>query len=270
LEGCYNILELNKIYNEDCIGNKGMCLIPDKSIDMILCDPPFGTTASNWDKCINSTLLWNQYERIIKDNGAICLFASGLFTNKLINSNNKLYKYKWIWVKNEKGNFVNAKNRPMTQYEEILVFSKGNTANGSKNKMVYYPQGTKIINQKQPVYKNNFGSMAGKRKSHKDTFITEVGNYPTDILYFDAKAKMHRLHPNEKPVELLEYLINTYTNENETVLDNCMGSGTTAIACINSNRNYIGFEWCPDEPHDTYFKLAEERIKNYKNNIKTT
>ena len=246
-----------------------MCLIPDKSVDMILCDLPYGTTACKWDKNINHLLLWNQYERIIKDDGAIVLFANGSFTNKLINSNEVLYKYKWIWIKNEKGNFVNAKNRPMTQYEEILVFSKGNTANGSKIKMKYYPQGTKIINQKQPVYKNNFGSMAGKRKSHKDIFITETGNYPTDILFFDAKAKMHRLHPNEKPVELFEYLIKTYTNEGETVLDNCMGSGTTAIACINTKRNYIGFEWCPDEPHDTYFKLANKRIEDYLNEVKT-
>lgn len=249
------ILEINKIYNEDCL--EGMKKIDGKSIDMILCDLPYGTTASKWDKYINNTLLWEQYERIITDNGAIVLFASGSFANKLINSNEKLYKYKWIWIKNEKSNFVNAKNRPMTQFEEILIFSKGNTANGSKIKMAYYPQGTKVINQKQPVYKNNFGSIAGKRKSHQDTFVTEIGNYPTDILFFNAKAKMHRLHPNEKPIELCEYLINTYTNEGNLVLDNCMGSGTTAISAINTNRNFIGFE-----KDTTYFEIAKKRIED--------
>ena len=261
------MIESNKIYNEDCIGKNGMCLILDESVDMILCDLPFGTTASQWDKLLDFKKLWSEYERIIKDNGAIVLFASGNFTHKLINSNEKLYKYKWIWIKNGKNNFVNAKNRPMTQFEEILIFSKGNTANGSKNKMIYYPQDLIIINQKQNVKKDNFGSVAGKRKSHKDFFITEKGGYPTDVLFFNAKAKMGRLHPNEKPIDLCEYLIKTYTQENEIVLDNCMGSGTTAIACLNTNRNYIGFEWCPDEPHNTYYDLANKRIEEHKRKI---
>ena len=129
------MLDLNKIYNMDCL--EGMKDIPDKSIDMILCDLPYGTTASKWDKFIPVNLLWEQYERVIKPDGAIILTASGQFTHKLIQSNLKLYKYKWIWVKSKKGNFVNAKNRPMTNFEEVLVFSKGNTANGSKIKMKY-------------------------------------------------------------------------------------------------------------------------------------
>ena len=238
---------------------QGDCLevmkdIPDKSIDMILCDLPYGTTASSWDKIIDSDKLWNEYERIIKDNGAIVLFASGLFTNKLINSNDKLYRYKWIWFKTKRGNFVNAKNRPMTSYEEICVFSKGATANGSKIKMKYFPQGLK------PIYKINndksgsrFGTMAGKRPSHKQITIQEWTNYPFDVLQFDSVGKP--IHPTEKPIELLKYLIKTYTNENDTVLDNCMGSGSTGVACINTNRNFIGIEL-----DEKYFEIAKQRI----------
>ena len=231
--------------------------IPDKSIDMILCDLPYGTTASSWDKIIDSDKLWNEYERIIKDNGAIVLFASGLFTNKLINSNDKLYRYKWIWFKTKRGNFVNAKNRPMTSYEEICVFSKGATANGSKIKMKYYPQGLK------PIYKvsidngTRFGTMAGKRPSHKKVTVQEWTNYPFDVLQFDSVGKP--IHPTEKPTALLEYLIKTYTNEGETVLDNCMGSGSTGVACINTNRNFIGIEL-----DENYFNIAKERIENAK------
>ena len=231
--------------------------IPDKSIDMILCDLPYGTTASAWDKVIDSKKMWEQYERIIKDDGAIVLFASGLFTNKLINSNYKIYRYKWIWFKTKRGNFVNAKNRPMTSYEEICVFSKGITANGHGNKMKYYPQGLK------PIYKVNkdggsrFGTMAGKRPSHQETTIQEWTNYPFDILQFDSVGKP--IHPTEKPNELLKYLIKTYTNEKETVLDNCMGSGTTGVACKNLNRNFIGIEM-----DEQYFNIAKERIENTK------
>jgi site-specific DNA-methyltransferase (adenine-specific) len=245
------MLELNQIYNMDCL--EGMKRIDDKSVDMILCDLPYGTTASSWDKIINSVELWNQYERIIKDNGAIVLFASGQFTQKLINSNEKLYKYKWIWLKTKRGNFVNAKNRPMTSYEEVLVFSKGNTANGSKIKMKYNPQGLIPIYKENKFCESRFGTMAGKRPSHKEVTIQEFTNYPCDTLNFDSVGKP--LHPTQKPVDLLEYLIKTYTNESEIVLDNCIGSGSTAVACINTNRQYIGFELSKE-----YCDLATKRI----------
>lgn len=231
-------LELNRVYQMDCL--EGMKLIPDKSINSIICDLPYGTTASSWDKIIDFEQLWNEYERIIVDEGAIILTASGSFTHKTIQSNEKLYKYKWIWVKNKKGNFVNAKNRPMTSFEEVLVFSKGNTANGSKLKMNYYPQGLTKINKKQKAGKNRFGTMAGKRPSHKEEFITEYTGYPSDVLYFDKDSE--NLHPTQKPVALFEYLIKTYTQEGDVVLDNCMGSGTTAVACELTNRKWIGFE----------------------------
>lgn len=239
---------------------QGDCLevmknIPDKSIDMILCDLPYGTTASSWDKIINADDLWQQYERIIKDNGAIVLFASGQFTYKLISSNEKIYRYKWIWFKTKRGNFVNAKNRPMTSYEEILVFSKGTTANGSKIKMKYYPQGLIPIHKINIDNGTRFGTMAGKRPSHKKETIQEWTNYPFDVLQFESVGKP--IHPTEKPVALLEYLIKTYTNEGETVLDNCMGSGSTGVACVNTNRNFIGIEL-----DENYFNIAKERINS--------
>ena len=246
-------MENIKLINGDCL--KEMKQIKDKSIDMILCDLPYGTTASAWDKIIDSKKLWEQYERVIKDNGAIVLFASGLFTNKLINSNDKIYRYKWIWFKTKRGNFVNAKNRPMTAYEEICIFSKGVTANGNGNKMKYYPQGLKPIHKVNKDGGSRFGTMAGKRPSHQEITIQEWTNYPFDVLQFESVGKP--IHPTEKPNDLLEYLIKTYTNENEVVLDNCMGSGSTGVACVNTNRNFIGIEL-----DKTYFDIAKKRISN--------
>ena len=237
---------------------QGDCLelmkeLPDNSADMILCDLPYGTTASKWDKHLPAEELWRQYERIIADDGAIVLTASGQFTHKLIQSNVNMYKYKWIWVKTRSGNFVNAKNRPMTKFEEVLVFSKGNTANGSINKMKYNPQGLIEVNKVKKNGENKFGTMAGKRPGHKKETVQKFTNYPTDVLFFDSVGKP--IHPTEKPVELFEYLIRTYTNEGETVLDNCMGSGTTGVACKNLNRNFIGMEL-----DENYFNIAKKRI----------
>jgi len=247
---------MNKIIKSVILGDclEEMMEIPEKSIDMILCDLPYGTTASSWDKIIDSKLLWCEYERIISDKGAIVLFSSGQFTNKLISSNEKLYRYKWIWFKTKRGNFVNAKNRPMTSYEEVCIFSKGVTANGCNNKMKYFPQGLK------PIYKINkdggsrFGTMAGKRPSHKEITIQKWTNYPFDLLQFDSVGKP--VHPTEKPVALLEYLIKTYTNEGDLVLDNCAGSGTTGVACKNLNRNYILIE-----KEQKYIDIIKERLK---------
>lgn len=247
---------------------QGDCLelmkdIPDKSIDMILCDLPYGTTANKWDKIIDSDKMWSEYERIVTDKGAIVLFASGQFTNKLINSNEKLYRYKWVWVKNKKGNFVNAKNRPMTQYEEICVFSKGITANTKhiERKMNYFPQGLKEVNIKKKNGETKFGTVAGKRPSHKKETIQTHTGYPTDVLFFNTVSGKPQ-HPTQKPVALLEYLIKTYTNEGMTVLDNCMGSGSTGVACKHLNRNFIGMEL-----DSNYFKIAKERINNNKGDL---
>ena len=245
------MIELNKIYNEDCL--EGMKKIPDGSIDMILCDLPYGTTASKWDSIIDFEKLWEEYERIISDNGAIVLTASGSFTHKVISSNEKLFRYKWIWIKSRPGNFVNANNRPMTKYEEILVFSRGKTANGSKNKMKYNPQGLIEVNKTTKASPNRFGTMAGKRPSHQKYTKQKYTNYPVDVLEFNSLGSYS--HPNQKPVDLFEYLIKTYTNKGETVLDNCMGSGTTAIACLNTKRNFIGFEL-----NEEYYNMSLKRI----------
>jgi len=241
-----------QLIHGDCL--EEMKNIPDGSVDAIVCDLPYGTTASSWDKIIDSTSLWAEYQRVIKNDGAIVLFSSGQFTNKLINSNNEIYRYKWVWFKTKRGNFVNAKNRPMTAYEEICIFSKGVTANGCSNKMKYFPQGLKPIHKISKDNGNRFGTMAGKRPSHKEITIQKWTNYPHDVLEFDSVGKP--VHPTEKPIALLEYLVKTYTNEQDVVLDNCMGSGTTGVACKNLDRNFIGIEL-----DKTYFDIATKRIK---------
>lgn len=248
-----------KLIHGDCLVE--MQNIPDKSIYMILCDLPYGTTASKWGIIIPFDKLWAQYERVIKDDRAIVLFGSGQFTYKLISSNEDLYRYKWIWYKTKRGNFVNAKNRPMTAYEEIMVFSKATTANGSKNKMLYNPQG---LIPKQTIRHDNgtrFGTMAGKRPSHQETTISEYTNYPCDVLEFASESKP--VHPTQKPIPLIEYLIRTYTNEGDTVLDNCSGSGSTMVACINTKRKGIGIE-----KDEKYFEIACERIKESQQQLK--
>ena len=182
------------------------------------------------------------------------LFGSGQFTYKLISSNEDLYRYKWIWYKTKRGNFVNANNRPMTAYEEIMVFSKATTANGSKNKMLYNPQG---LIPKTTIRKDNgtrFGTMAGKRPSHKEVTISEYTNYPCDVLEFASVS--NPCHPTEKPIDLIEYLIRTYSNEGDLVLDNCMGSGTSGAASVRAKRDFIGIELDPK-----YFETAKKRIE---------
>jgi site-specific DNA-methyltransferase (adenine-specific) len=253
------MLEINKVYNQDCL--VGMKLIDDKSVDMILCDLPYGTTICKWDSIISFEFLWKHYERIIKDDGAIVLTASQPFTTKLINSNIKLFKYCWVWNKVAKGDIMNAKNKPLKQHEDICVFSKGTTANGSNRKMKYFPQGV-TENLRSPNKQNRTeGAFKGLRPSHKEEYKRQGTGYPSSIITFSNANHKDIIHPTQKPVTLFEYLIKTYTNEGEIVLDNCIGSGTTAIACINTNRNYIGFE-----KDENYFNMAQDRIKNH--NIK--
>lgn len=252
------MLELNKIYNIDCL--EGMKYIDDKSIDMILCDLPYGTTKCKWDTIIPFDLLWEQYERIIKDSGAIVLTASQPFTSALIMSNPKLYRHSWIWNKKFAGNFANAKIQPMKIHEDILVFGK--------SKVNYYPV---MIDRKKAIKGGGMTASGTTNYGINNQFKALKKNYdkkyPVSILDFPRILGKGNVHPTQKSLSLFEYLIRTYTNENEIVLDNCIGSGTTAIACINTNRNYIGFEWCPDEPHDKYFNIANKRIEEHKQNI---
>lgn len=235
-------MELNKIYNINCL--EGMKQIPDKSIDMILCDLPYGTTQCKWDTIIPFEPLWAQYKRIIKDNGAIVLTASQPFTSLLIMSNIKDFKYCWEWDKKLSGNPLLAKYQPLKIHEDICVFS-------SKTHK-YYP----IMRKGEMRTKGG-----GKSKLFDMEYSTYKSNeyYPTSIIEF-SNAK-RGLHPTQKPVALFEYLIKTYTNEGETVLDNCIGSGTTAIASINTGRFFIGFEL-----DKGYYDIAIKRIegKDYK------
>lgn len=227
---------------------QGDCLelmkdIPDKSIDMILCDLPYGTTKNKWDSVIPLNKLWKSYERIIKDNGAIVLFSQMPFSAELVHSNLKLFKYEWIWQKDNGTGFLNAKKMPLKIHENILVFYK--------KLPLYNPQmrtGFKPYKCKQGRHSTNYGA-------YEQGHITESNGerYPIDIIKF---KKDSGLHPTQKPVELLEYLIKTYTNENETVLDNCMGSGSTGVACINTNRDFIGYEL-----NEEYFNIAQNRLR---------
>ena len=236
------MIELNRIYNEDCL--EGMKRISDESVDMVLCDLPYGTTACKWDSIIPFESLWKAYKRIIKDGGAIVLFGSEPFSTMLRMSNLQNFTYDWIWEKEQGANFMLCKYQPYKVHEIVSVFSYGTHT--------YFPQMT----EGKPY-------ISGKGTSGDITGIvlkTQTKNngtrYPRSIQKFNTDKSKGSLHPTQKPVALLEYLIKTYTNEGETVLDNCMGSGTTAIACINTGRNFIGFEL-----DKQYCEIANERIQ---------
>jgi site-specific DNA-methyltransferase (adenine-specific) len=218
--------------------------IADKSVDMIICDLPYGTTANKWDAVIPFEPLWAQYKRIIKEGGAIVLSASQPFTSRLVASNYEQFRYEWIWEKTRFSNQMLAKKQPLKIHENILVFSKG--------KCPYYPQNLIRVDKQTRQGKKVSDNIGGGERS--TSYYQEFTNYPRSIQCFKNQTG---LHSTQKPVALFEYLIKTYTNEGETVLDNCMGSGTTAIACMNTKRNFIGFELDSE-----YHRIATERIQN--------
>jgi len=255
-------MDINLMHG-DCL--ELMKEIPDNSVDLILTDPPYGTTACKWDSVIPFKSMWEQLNRVIKDNGAICLFGSEPFSTELRHSNLKMFKYDWIWHKSRALGFTNAKNKPMNKHEIISVFSNGTCANGSINKMIYNPQGLipygkEVSGIKDCKSDRKEGGHKFARKSHKEKYVQQYTNYPTQIIEFANEGRT--IHPTQKPVELLEYLIKTYTTENETVLDFTMGSGSTGVACVNTNRNFIGIEL-----DDTYFKIAKKRVEDAKNKV---
>ena len=250
------MIELNKIYNEDCIGGRGICLIPNESIDMILCDLPYGTTMAKWDKIINQEELWTQYRRIIKPRGAIVLTSSQPFSSALIYKNLDIYRHSWVWEKNNSADYANANCRPMKIHEEVLVFSFAHDVAPAKVKMIYNPQGLIPVNK--PNRRGRHSETTGHFRENE--YIQKYTNYPTTILRFASDKD--KIHSTQKPVALFEYLIETYSNEGDLVLDNCIGSGTTAIACINTKRKFIGFE-----NDNTYFELANKRIEEHKRKI---
>ena len=239
----------------------GNCLdimkqISDKSIDMILCDLPYGVTKNKSDIIIPFDTLWNQYERIIKDNGAILLFGQGVFYVDLVNSNRKLFRYDLVWDKVLNTRFLNAKRMPLRQHEQIAVFYK--------QLPTYNPQFVEgqPLHSSGTAYKNKEkkNQNYGKYDVTDDSRVGSTMKYPSSILVYQKPHSSIAKHRTEKPIELCEYLIKTYSNENDTVLDNCMGAGSTGVACLNTNRNFIGIEL-----DDKYFEIAKKRIESYSN-----
>ncbi|MGE7113266.1 DNA-methyltransferase [Lysinibacillus sp. NPDC047702] len=242
----------NTIYNMDCL--EGMKYIPDKSVDMILCDLPYGTTNCKWDSIIPFELLWEQYERIIKDNGAIVLTASQPFTSKLVMSNPKLFRYEWIWKKgNHVTGFPNANRMPLKNHENVCIFYK--------KLPTYNPQGVEYVKPKVVIKNSPRMQVLGK---NNDTLnkphVIKKKNYPKSVVDFPRDSGTW--HPTQKPLALFEYLIRTYSNEGETVLDNCMGGFTTAVACDSTGRSWIGFEL-----ELGYCEKGQERINANRQNL---
>ena len=238
-----------KLINADCL--EAMKGIPDGSVDMVMTDPPYGTTACKWDSIIPLEPMWEQLKRVIKPNGAIVMTASQPFTTTLIASNMKMFKYCWVWEKERPSNFFQAKFAPLNPFEDVCVFSSGGVNNGSKSPMPYYPQGTRQISVVRG--NSNTGGRIGKGPwPDGRKYTAETENYPKKLIKFSAEKG---LHPTQKPIALMEYLIKTYTNEGETVLDFTMGSGTTGVACVNLGRDFIGIEL-----DEYFFNIAKERI----------
>ncbi len=272
LKDIITINEETDILNEELITLHGCCLekmklIKDSSIDLILCDLPYGTTRCKWDSVIDIDKLWIEYKRIIKKpKGVICLFGDQPFTSRLIAGNYEWFKYDITWYKNKTTQYLLANYRPMKCKEDIILFSSGGAAAASKKKgnMTYNPQGLipknikkvnsqkrigKMLNQEHHLGKNN------KLISNKP-YEQKFTNYPKNIIQFDIELNIK--HETQKPVKLIEYLIKTYSNENDIVLDNTMGSGTTGIGCINTNRKFIGIEL-----NEKYYNMAYKRIMKH-------
>ena len=281
-------MEIDKIYNEDCL--VGMKAIPDKSIDCIICDLPYGVLnrsnpQAQWDNIIPIQPLWEQYERVIKDNGAIVLFAQGMFTAQLMMSNPKMWRYNLIWDKiNRSTGFLNANRCPLRIHEDIVVFYKsqptynpqftfeqvyhnrvgaGNGYKQNKAGAIYgkMTNGGKKEKEDMPSFEDSEMCLSGARNRCYGNFAvteTRITNekYPTSIIPMDKEHDGNYHHPTQKPVNLIRWLVRTYTNEGDLVLDNCMGSGTTAVACLKEKRHFIGYEITKE-----YFDIAQQRIK---------
>lgn len=242
---------LDYIDNIDCL--EGMKLIPSGTVDMVLCDPPYACTRNQWDKEIPLDKLWSEYKRIIKENGAIVLFSSGLFTAKLMASNEKMWRYNLVWEKTTPTGFLNAKKMPLRCHEDIVVFYK--------RPPIYNPQmGTGPRKVATAAHRRNskHGDSYG---TYQNTSYDSELRYPRSVLHFKTDKQKCAYHPTQKPVSLLEYLIRTYTNPGDVVLDNCIGSGSTAVAAIKAGRHYIGFE-----TDENYCRIAIKRINEQKDN----
>lgn len=232
-----------KLMQGDCL--ELMASIPDGSVDMVLCDLPYGTTRNKWDAVIPFEPLWAHYKRVIKDNGAIVLFSAEPFTSALIMSNPRMFRYDLIWDKQRGSDFLNANRKPLRSHENICVFYKNQP---TYNKQPWFSKPYKLT--KNGTLSENYGS---RKEAWSES--ADGRRNPLTIISFSRDGS--RRHSTQKPVPLMEWLVKTYTNEGETVLDNCMGSGSTGVACVNTGRDFIGIELDPD-----YFRIAEERIKD--------
>ena len=253
-----------KLYQGDCLEVMDKLIAEGVKVDAIITDPPYSTTRSKWDKILPYDKMWDCTKRLRKDNSAVVVFGNEPFSSELRMSNKNEYRYDWKWIKNHQTGFANSNYRPMNKYEDIMVFSSANASSGGKaNAMKYYPQGLLEINKIKKNSSKRQGLVSYANNMDKDNqlmqdgteYIQKYTNYPSNVLNFDCETKY--LHPTQKPVALMEYLIKTYTNEDETVLDFTMGSGTTGVACKLLNRNFIGIEL-----DENYFKVAKERIEN--------
>lgn len=258
-----NILTENyKLFNGNCLEIMDELINRGIVVDAIICDPPYGTSSCKWDSVIPFEEMWEKLNKLIKSNGAVVLFGSEPFSSKVRISNIKNFKYDWIWKKAKPTGFVHSKNMPLKDFENIMVFSKGSI--GHKNligdkRMIYNPQGVKECKRK---IKRNTKGFEGKidRKSQVNEYIGEQTGFPKMVLEF-SNVLFNTVHPTQKPTDLLEYLIKTYTDENEIVLDFTMGSGSTGVACVNTNRRFIGIEL-----DEKYFNISIDRIfENYSN-----
>lgn len=239
----------------DCLDR--MAEITDGSVDLVLADPPYGTTACKWDAVIPFDPMWAQVRRVLKPNGAAVLFGQEPFSSLLRASNLSDFRYDWYWRKSRPSGFTNAKLKPLKDIEVVSVFSEGTTANRSPRNMPYYPQGLERVSKgwsRPENYKGLNQGTSPSRKSHALNRVIEHTGYPRQVLDF-SNPNNGQVHPTQKPVALMEYLIRTYTNPGETVLDFTMGSGTTGVACVNTGRRFIGIERDP-----SYFAIAERRI----------
>jgi len=241
------MLEINKIYNMDCL--EGMKLIDDNSIDLIVTDPPYGTTACKWDSVIPFEPMWKRLKKVRKDKTPIVLFGAEPFSSYLRMSNIKEFKYDWIWKKEAGSNFATVKYQPMKEHENISIFCPTKTI---YNPIMQERIGSRKEKDTTSIDSGRKNSVYGTQKGGKKFKVGKLRN-PSSVQYFNRERG---LHPTQKPVALLEYLIKTYTNENDLVLDFTIGSGTTAVACIKTNRNFIGFEL-----DKKYFNIAQARIK---------
>lgn len=244
-----------RLMRGDCL--ERMADIPDGSVDMVLCDLPYGTTACKWDSVIPFEPLWTQYRRIVRVGGAIVLTAAQPFTSALTLSASDLFKYSLVWRKSKVCHFAQAPYRFLTEHEDVLVFSGGGTSKNAKTRMTYNPQGVRPC---EKVCKGTGHSDHRPSAKRQANYVQTVTGYPKSVLEFASDTA--KTHPTQKPVALMEYLIRTYTNEGETVLDNCMGSGTTGVACANTKRRFIGIERDPE-----FYHIACDRISSANANV---